>query len=281
MATYPDGTLVQASGPEVARMEGGQRRWIPDPPTFNCMGLNWGAIQTIADRVWNQIPKGAAYPSRADGTLLQGSGPQVYVMAGCQRHYIPDPETFTAHGYNGDAIQRITDTDMTAIPEGARVPSVHTAGQFYAVNGGGSASDRFLPDQFFSDGGWTASNPASVDTSGVTNPAPQTVYQSEHVGIFTYTIPQLIPVGKYTVRLHFNEFYWSHPGQRIFNVGINGTTVLSDFDIIGQAGRQNKAIVEEFSATATGDGQIIIRFGPARLDAAKVSGIEVIAAFPV
>jgi len=47
------------------------------------------------------------------------------------------------------------------------------------------------------------------------------------------------------VRLHFNEFYWSHLRQRIFNVGINGTTVLSDFDILGQAGGQNKAIVEE------------------------------------
>ena len=119
MATYPDGTLLKASGPEVARMEGGQRRWIPDPPTFNCMGLNWGAIQTISDTEWNQIPKGASYLSRADGTLLQGSGPQVYVMAGCQRHWIPDPDTFNAHGYNWNAIQHVSDVDLTAIPEGA------------------------------------------------------------------------------------------------------------------------------------------------------------------
>ncbi len=277
MATYPDGTLLRASGPEVDRMERGQRRWIPDPATFTCMGLNAGAIQTIADSEWNQIPKGAPYPSRADGTLLQGSGPQVYVVTGCQRHFIPDPETFTAHGYNWSAIQHISDADLTAIPEGAQLPSVH----IYAVNCGGSASDRFLPDQFFSDGGWIASNSANVDTGGVTNSAPQAVYQSEHVGIFTYTIPHLIHGGQYTVRLHFNEFYWSHLRQRIFNVGINGTTVLSDFDILGQAGGQNKAIVEEFRATATSYGQIIIRFGPARLDAAKVSGIEVIALFPV
>ena len=96
MATYPDGTLLKASGPEVDRMEGGQRRGIPDPATFNCLGLNWGAIHTISDSEWNQIPKGASYLSRADGTLLQGSGPQVYVMAGCQRHWIPDPDTFNA-----------------------------------------------------------------------------------------------------------------------------------------------------------------------------------------
>jgi hypothetical protein len=119
MATYPDGTLLKASGPEVDRMVGGQRRWIPDPPTFNCMGLNWGAIQTIADTEWNQIPKGAPYPSRADNALVQGSGPQVYVMTGCQRHWIPDPDTFNAHGYNWSAIQHVSDVDLTAIPEGA------------------------------------------------------------------------------------------------------------------------------------------------------------------
>ena len=279
MATYPDGTLLKASGPEVDRMEGGQRRWIPDPSTFNCMGLNWGAIQTIADTEWNQIPKGAPYPSRADAALVQGSAPQVYVMAGCQRHLIPDADTFNAHWYNWSAIQHVSDADLTAIPEGAQLPSVLPAGQTFALNCGGG---WFLGDQFFSGGGWAASNAASVDTSGVTNPAPQAVYQSERVGpSFTYTISYLIPAKRYKMRLHFNEFYWSQPGQRIFNVAINGTTVLSDFDIIAQAGGQNKAIVKEFSATVTSNEQITIQFGPARVNLAKVSGIEVIEVSPV
>lgn len=64
---YPDGTLVKASGPEIARMEGGQRRGIPDPATFTCMGLDWNAVKTITDAEWNQIPQGSAYLSRADG----------------------------------------------------------------------------------------------------------------------------------------------------------------------------------------------------------------------
>jgi hypothetical protein len=123
MISYPDGTLLKASGPEIDRMEAGRRRWIPDPPTFNCMGLNWNAVQTISDSEWSQIPKGTAYPSRADGTLLQGSGPQVYVMTSCQRHWIPDPDTFNALGYNWNAIQHIANADLIAIPEGAQVPS--------------------------------------------------------------------------------------------------------------------------------------------------------------
>ena len=122
MATYSDGTLLRASGPEVDKMEGGERRWIPDPSTFNCMGLDWGAIQVISDSEWNQIPQGAAYPSRADGTLLQGSDSQMYVMTGCQRHLIPDPETFNTQNYDWNAIQRVSDGDLTAIPEGKPLP---------------------------------------------------------------------------------------------------------------------------------------------------------------
>jgi hypothetical protein len=109
------------------------------------------------------------------------------------------------------------------------------------------------------------------------------VYQSERIGAsFTYTIPSLYTfpsftlAKEYTVRLHFNEFFFSQPGQRIFNVAINGTTVLSNFDIIAQAGGQNKAIVKEFSATATSEGYITIQFGPASMNVAKVSGIEII-----
>jgi hypothetical protein len=124
MATFPDETLLKASGPEIDRIEGGARRWIPDPPTFNCMGLNWGAVKTISDTEWGRIPKGAPYPSRADNTLLQASDPKVYVMTGCYRHWIPDPDTFNARGYNWGAIQHVSDADLAAIPEGKQIPSV-------------------------------------------------------------------------------------------------------------------------------------------------------------
>lgn len=122
--SYPNGTVIKASGPEVDRMQGGQRRWIPDPTTLFCMGLNWGMVQTIPDSAWWQIPVGLAYPSRANGTLLQGSGPAVYVMDGCRRHWIPDPATFNAHGYNWNAIHHITDADLWAIPVGRQIPPI-------------------------------------------------------------------------------------------------------------------------------------------------------------
>ena len=119
MGAYPDGTLLKASGPEIDMITGGVRRWIPDPTTFTDMGLNWNNVVTISDSEWSTIPSGPPYPSWTDGTLLQGSGPQVYVMQSAQRHWIPDPATFTALGYQWSAINHIADADLTAIPEGA------------------------------------------------------------------------------------------------------------------------------------------------------------------
>ena len=56
--SYPGGTLLKASGPEVYMIQGHERRGIPDPATFNYMGLDSGAIQTIADSIWHAIPAG-------------------------------------------------------------------------------------------------------------------------------------------------------------------------------------------------------------------------------
>src|SRR5262249_15641454 len=117
----------------------------------------------------------------------------------------------------------------------------------YAINSGGSAAGNFLADNYFS-GGTSATTTDSIDTSGVSNPAPQAVYQSERYGNFAYTLPNLRAGASYTVRLHFAEFYWSSPGQRVFNVSINGTQVLSNFDIIAATGAKDRAIVEQYTA---------------------------------
>ncbi|WP_322480436.1 malectin domain-containing carbohydrate-binding protein, partial [Thermogemmatispora sp.] len=103
------------------------------------------------------------------------------------------------------------------------------------INAGGPAVTPFVADAYYS-GGSTASTSNAIDTSGVTNPAPQAVYQSNRYGNFTYTIPNLTAGAAYTVRLHFAETYWSAAGKRVFNVSINGQQVLTNFDIYAAAG---------------------------------------------
>src|SRR5260370_32047870 len=64
-------------------------------------------------------------------------------------------------------------------------------------------------------------------------------------------------------------------GQRVFNVLINGTQVLTNFDIIAAAGAANKAIVEQFTVNANPSGQFVIQYVTVK-DNAKSSGIEII-----
>ncbi len=146
--------------------------------------------------------------------------------------------------------------------------------QIYGVNSGGSAASPFVADAYYS-GGSASSTGATIDTSGVTSPAPQAVYQTERYGNSTYTLPSLTPARSYVVRLHFAEIYWSQAGKRIFNVSINGTQVLTNFDIYADAGASNKATIKEFTAAANGSGQIVVGFVGVT-DSAKVSGIEIL-----
>ena len=108
-------------------------------------------------------------------------------------------------------------------------------------------------DAYFS-GGSTYSVSQPIDTSGVASPAPQQVYQTERYGNFTYTIPHLVPGTPYIVRLDFAEIYWDAPGQRLFNVLINGNPVLTNFDIFATAGGKDIAISRQFECDADSAG---------------------------
>nr|BBH92320.1 hypothetical protein KTA_05190 [Thermogemmatispora argillosa] len=154
-------------------------------------------------------------------------------------------------------------------------PRAHAAAPVQ-INAGGPAVAPFVADTDYS-GGSTASTSAAIDTSGVTNPAPQAVYQSNRYGNFSYTIPNLTAGAAYTVRLHFAETYWSAAGKRVFNVSINGQQVLTNFDIYAAAGGANKAVVREVNATAAANGTLTIQFSTV-VDNAQVNGLEILPA---
>lgn len=171
------------------------------------------------------------------------------------------------------------------LPAGATVtlkwsgaqPTTLTGGG-YAINAGNGASGSFQGDNYYIGGtSNTATVTDSISTTGVSNPAPQAVYQSQRYGNFSYVFPGLQAGASYTVRLHFAETFWSSSGQRVFNVAINGGTVLSNFDIIAATGAKDKAIVKPFTATAGSDGTLTVQFKTVT-DYAEVNGIEIIPA---
>lgn len=171
----------------------------------------------------------------------------------------------------------------SSTPPASSAPPTSTApsGQTSAptslqIDSGGPAVGSFIADQYYSTGGATYSTGSPINTSGVTNAAPAAVYQTERYGNFNYTIGGLTAGGSYTVRLHFAEIAFTSAGARIFNVAINSTRVLTNFDIFSVAGA-NTALVKEFAATANAQGQIVVQYASVK-DNAKSSGIEVISA---
>lgn len=166
---------------------------------------------------------------------------------------------------------------LTAYPLFTYLPIAHAAGSpSVQINAGGPAVAPFIADADFTGGAVGASTSSTIATTGVSNPAPQAVYQTNRIGpSFGYTIPNLTSGASYTVRLHFAETYWTQTGQRVFNVSINNQSVLSKFDILAAAGGQNKATVQQFTGTADGSGTITIQFTSV-VDQAQINGIEIL-----
>jgi hypothetical protein len=143
-----------------------------------------------------------------------------------------------------------------------------------AVDAGGAAVGAYRADAFF-QGGTASQTTAVIDTSLVTNAAPLAVYQSERYGDFRYTLTGLTPGRVYVVRLDFAELYWDTPGSRRFNVRINGSPVLTNFDVYAVAGAKDRAVRRQFAATADATGRITIDFA-SLVNYATVSGIALL-----
>jgi endo-1,4-beta-xylanase len=183
----------------------------------------------------------------------------------------------TFAGWSGACSGTATCTvSLTAARSVTAAFNAAVVGGSVSVNTGGSAAGSFVADASFS-GGTAFSTTNAIDTSQITGTVPpQAVLQTERFGEFTYTMPGFTAGAAATVTLYFEESFWTAAGQRTFAVAINGTTVLSAFDIFAAAGGANRAIARTFTTTANASGQVVIQFshggGP---DNPKICGITV------
>jgi hypothetical protein len=91
-----------------------------------------------------------------------------------------------------------------------------------------------------------------------------------------------LPNGTYQVRLHMAETYWGAPGgsqpgetpgRRVESFTVEGQSVVSDLDLVDQAGGTMTAFVRNTEATVA-DGALSVA-GTASVDMAQLNGIEV------
>ena len=154
------------------------------------------------------------------------------------------------------------------------------------INAGGPTvtyqGNTFSADASFVGGKAYANTQASV-------PA---LYQTERSADAPFTFAYRVPVadGRYTVRLHFAEIYFGATGggpdgsgQRIFDVNLENTLVLDNYDINAEVGAQT-ATVKEYQATVT-DGQLDLSLNAATsvggVNQPKISALEIIYQGPV
>ena len=118
------------------------------------------------------------------------------------------------------------------------------------AGGGGvydATSGRWSPDTFRGGfGGQSASFTQSVDVSGVTDPPPVSVLQSYTQNQGSTEVRYDIPLadGDYEVRVFFVDSTSSAANQRRFDVGLQGQTVLSNYDIFADVGAVRKAVAK-------------------------------------
>ena len=80
----------------------------------------------------------------------------------------------------------------------------------------------------------------------------------------------------YNVRLHFAEPEDLKPGDRVFDVRVQGRRVLDDFDVVREAGGPHRAVVKEVRGVRVND-ELRLSFHPTGKRPAILCGVEVVA----
>jgi parallel beta-helix repeat protein len=137
--------------------------------------------------------------------------------------------------------------------------------------GGGAVTDA-------SGNVWAADTNAtgSVDTTAnaIANTNTPALYQNARWNSGPLTYQFAVPNGTYRVTLKFAELYFTAAGQHKINASINGQQVLSNFDILAQAGGQFRAVDRSFTVTVTG-GTVTVQLTGA-VDDPIISAIEIV-----
>jgi len=158
-------------------------------------------------------------------------------------------------------------------------------GTHLKINCGGSAVGSFAADQYYSSGTSTGSTSGSIDMDALAYPRPQeSVLQSDRnkynsTSGITYTIP--VDTGiEYTVKLYFSDNFWFSSGEQVFDIKINGTNIVNNYDIISEAGSSETAVTYTITdVDPNGSGDIVIFLDPELSSGtydASINAIEII-----
>ena len=176
---------------------------------------------------------------------------------------------------NGNPWSNAAEINVKAMaqPNGS-VVNAHYAQRINAGDSGFVASDGKV---WVSDEGFYNTGNVELALRAVANTDDDTLYQSrrsDYADTVDMSYRAKVPNGSYTVKLHFAEMLFSAAGKRIFNVAIEGASVLQNFDIMAEVARDT-AVAKSFTINVS-DGVVDINFTRGSADVPMVSGIEIV-----
>ena len=134
----------------------------------------------------------------------------------------------------------------------------------YRVNAGGPAytdsiGNAWEADSVYVAGGTTTYYP-NMPVLGTPDPFlyQSNRYDNDPAAAMSYEFP--VPDGTYRVRLHVIESWDSiQVGQRVYDVQLEGSLVLDDFDMLVEHPQAEEPMVREFTVAVT-DGSLSVQF---------------------
>lgn len=119
----PDGTLIKTAQDErIYLVEDSKKRWITSSAAFVSNGYDWGKVLIVSEAEMAIYVSGediGVEPGAlAENSLVQGSGPRVYLIEGGRRRWISDERTFVSSGFKWNEIIRVTDQELLRYVEG-------------------------------------------------------------------------------------------------------------------------------------------------------------------
>ncbi|MBD3391562.1 MAG: hypothetical protein GF418_05920 [Chitinivibrionales bacterium] len=164
-------------------------------------------------------------------------------------------------GFEYNGVMEYPQPPQLSLPDmGAVVVAVNVGGAEYTASSG----IRYEADMGYHGGFSERTDKDIADTPD------DEIYQTNRYGSFGYHFG--VPVAEYELTLQFAEAFWSDEGQRLFDVRVEGQTVIDNLDICAEVGPDAPYDVRTTFVVA--DGALDIEFS-AETDYAIVSGLVV------
>lgn len=279
---------------------GGHERWLNNSQGFDYAGAGAvprpgvAAIDPIngVPLAWNpgRNPRGAgAYALYASAQGLYVGSDTEYIG---NFHYLRKRIAFFPLAGGKAVAPTVSAALPSNVYEAGQLANASNSNVLYRVDSGGptlQATDNgpdWVADQGDSDPGaayrspgsnpaqW---NPGAAETSAVPSTTPNAIFDSERwaESHWRFPVPQGTPV---QVRLYFANRYsgTSQPGQRVFDVSVDGSLALDNYDIAADVGG-DVGTMKAFDVTSP--GEVTIDLGQVT-ENPLVNGIEIVKAGP-